>query len=249
MTEKILNYTDGNHITYTISYGSKKMGILYLHGLLSSHKSDKGIQLASYAKENNFSFISLDYTAHGDSSGAPYDFRVGRCLRDILNVLETENYQEPFIIVGSSLGGWLSFLVAEKYSPQVRGILALAAGVDFMPRVWNEMFNDTIRQSLKNGKIIGPSSETKGYCFSYPMFEDAQKYLLLQRNIKYNGPVQLVHGDEDDIVPWETSLAVKNALQSKNVTIHLIKREKHLLKTYDLKKELDIFIKKIGEIK
>lgn len=246
MSEKKLIYENNNHISYTVSYGSKKVGILYLHGLLSSRKSDKGQLLASFAQKNGFSFLSLDYTAHGDSSGEPKDFRVGQCLNDICAVLEQENYQEPFVIVGSSLGGWLSFLLAEKYSSQTLGVLTLAAGVDFMPRIWNQIFDENVRNLLKSGKIIGPSQETMGYCFSYPMFEEAQKHLLLNRTISYDGPVWLIHGDKDDIIPFQTSLEAKNALESSHVEVHLIKGEKHQLKGYDLEKALDSFLKQIG---
>lgn len=246
MTKKVLTYSNGNHISYTISYGEKKRGILYLHGLLSSQKSNKGCQLFEYAQENNLTFLSLDYTAHGESSGKPEEFRIGQCLTDICNVIRHENYKESFIIVGSSLGGWLSFLIAEKYPNQVKGILTLAAGVDFMPRIWNEIFDDTIRQLLKTGRVIGPSADTMGYCFSYPMFEDAEKYLLLKRSIHYTGPVMLIHGDKDEIVPWKTSLAVKEALDSKDVVLQLIKGEKHPLKTYDLKQGIDTFVRRIG---
>ncbi len=229
MTEK-LTRPDGSAIAYTFEKRSD-FGILYLHGLLSNRQTVKGELAQSFAKENDFSFLSLDYTGHGESSGGPCDFRIGQCLRDVEDVMRATKWDMPFVVLGSSLGGWLGLLLCEKYPKQAKGFVGISAGVDFMPTVWNEFFDDKIRAFLEQGGVLGPSPETFGYCWSLPMFQDAERHLLLNRSIKYKGRVILLHGDKDVLIPYQMAFDTQNALESDDVAVVLIKGAEHSLKT------------------
>ena len=132
---------------------------------------------------------------------------------------------------------------AEKLKDRIKGIIACAAGVDFLPMVWKHFFTDDIRNELQNGKVLGPSEETYGYCFSYEMFTQAEPYLLLNRKIHYTGPVILVHGDKDTVIPYQNSLKIKDALESKQVCVQIIKGEGHSLSGFPLERTLKFFIK------
>lgn len=245
MKNKIFIYPNGKKICYTVHNKKAPICLLYLHGLMSCRNSDKGKYLLSYAKKNKLGFLSLDYTAHGESDGNQTEFRVGTCLKDILSVLEYEIKDKRMIVVGSSLGGWLTLLLAEKLKKQIMGIMTLAVAADFTKLVWEYMFNDQVRSLLKEGKTFGPSEETKGHCFTYQMFEEAENHCLLHRNISYNGPCLLVHGDKDDVIPYKNSFAVKDALTSSKVCLQIMKGESHLLKGYDLSMGLDYLLKQI----
>ncbi len=225
MTEKLIR-PDGTSIAYTAERRGEQ-GILYLHGLLSHHKTVKGDLVKKIAEEHNYSYLSLDYTGHGESSGAPCDFRVGQCLRDIEDVMRAVHWDVPFVVVGSSLGGWLGLCLCEKYPNQITGFVGISAGVDFMPVVWNEFFDDKIRAFLKSGGVLGPSAETFGYCWFLPMFQDAEKYLLLTRSIQYKGRVILLHGDKDVLIPYQTAFDTQNALESDDVAVMLVKGAEH----------------------
>lgn len=242
MTEKIYLYPNSKKIAYTIEGEEQETLLIYLHGLLSSRQSQKGQLLKQYAKNKNYGFLSLDYTAHGQSDGKPHEFAVGQCLEDILNVLENEAQNKKLIIIGSSLGGWLSLLLAERKKEQVQGVITLSCAADFLKGVWADMLTQEMKENLKNGTIIGPTEETKGYCFTYKMFQDAEKYYLLNRKIKYNGPVLLVHGDKDELIPYQTSLLVKDSLESRNVEVLIKKGEGHLLENLNLENTIDYFV-------
>lgn len=243
MTHQKLINENNFEIVYTY-IPNKAPCIVYLHGLCSSRNSAKGKRLAQFASEKGFSFLAVDYTAHGESGGVPSDFRVHRCLNDVLSVIKAENITQPLYLVGSSLGGWIAFLLAEQLSHQVKGVLTLAAGVDFLPVVWEQVFDDPIRTLLKQGVVIGPSAETNGYCFSYPMFTEAEEYLLLKRRIHYTGPVILAHGDQDNIISYSNSFKIKDALESAAVDVHIIKGEGHALLSYPLEEVLNFLIQK-----
>ncbi len=239
--KKILN-RENRTIVYEYEPKEKKACVVYLHGLNSSRQSEKGKRLLKFAKEKELGFLSVDYTAHGESEGKPSDFRIARCLNDVLDVLAKEKISNPLYLVGSSLGGWIAFLLAEKMPQQVHGILTCAAGVDFLERVWRQILPSDIKTLLKSGHIIGPNAETKGYCFSYAMFQESKPYLLLHRKINYTGSVILAHGDVDTVVLPNNSFKIKEALLSEDVQVHIIKGEGHALSGYPLEQELERLI-------
>ncbi len=242
-TKKIKN-SKGGIIAYTYINRKNQPCVIYLHGLRSSRKSDKSARINAFCKQNGYSYLAVDYTGHGDSDGEPGDFRVGQCLDDVLAVLEAENVQTPLYLVGSSLGGWIAYLLSERLGEQIKGILTCAAGVDFLPMLWNYVFNDDIRNMLKKGMVLGPNEQTKGHCFTYPMFTEAEPYLLLNRKIGYKGPVVLAHGDKDEIIPYQNSLKIKDALESQDVSVHIIKDEGHLMSGYPIENTLKSLILK-----
>ncbi len=246
MNTKKLKNTAGYLITYTLmpALTTGTPVIVYLHGLKSSRHSEKGKRLEKYAYDNKYGFLAVDYTAHGTSEGLPSDFRIERCLNDVLEVIQAENISNPLYLAGSSLGGWIAFLTAEKLSAQVKSVLTFAAGVDFLPMIWENLFTDEIKSLLKKGVVLGPNELTKGYCFSYAMFTEAEPYLLLNRRILYTGPVILVHGDKDDLIPYQNSFKIKDALESTDVQCHLIKGEGHALLSYPMENALDLLIHK-----
>lgn len=241
--KKIFN-RENRQIVYEWIEAPQKPCIVYLHGLNSSRQSEKGKKLKAYALQNGYAFLAADYTAHGQSEGSPSDFRVGRCLTDVCDVIRFEQIKNPLYVVGSSLGGWIAFVLAEQMPDQIKGILTCAAGVDFLKQVWDKMLPKSVKMLLKRGVVIGPNEQTKGYCFSYPMFKEAKSYLLLHRQINYKGPVILAHGDADTVIKFDNSFKIKEALLSKDVQVHIIKGEGHALSGYPLEKELDFLIDK-----
>lgn len=245
MVNKIFQYPNGQKISYMIYNQSADTFLVYLHGLLSSKTSEKGQQILSFAKKNKMGFLSVDYTAHGDSDGDKTEFRVGKCLEDVLSVIDKELIDKKLILVGSSLGGWLSLLLAEKKKEQVKALMTLAVAADFTKLVWEYMFTDDVRELLKSGKVLGPNEETKGHCFTYQMFEEAEMHCLLHRTIDYDGPVLLVHGDQDEIIPYKNSLKVKDSLLSSKVCVQILKGEHHLLKGYNLSEGINYLLNQI----
>lgn len=228
MTEKILNRANGTFISYEYIAGQGNLTLLYLHGFQSSKQSEKTNWIKQIAQQNQIGYLSLDYTAHGNSSGKPIDFRIGQCLTDVLDVINAV-VQTPIIVIGSSLGGWLSFLLAERLKERIRGIIAMAPAVDFMQDIWKGYLNDELRAYLQSGKTIEASAESMNAPWNYEMFQEAEQHLLLSKGIYYNGPVVLIHGDADTTIPYQKSLQIKDALTTDDVNLHILKGYTHRL--------------------
>lgn len=228
MTENLLKRTDGSCISYEYIAGTKNLTLVYLHGFQSSKNSSKTETIKEVANLHGLNYLALDYTGHGHSSGQAIDFRIGQCLKDALDVIE-QVLQTPMILIGSSLGGWISFLVAEKLESSVKAVIGMAPAVDFMEDMWQHLLTDEIRFALKDGQVIGPNEQTADAPWNYDMFKEARTHLLLTKGICYNSSVVLIHGDVDKTIPYQKSFQIKDALTSPDVVLHILKGYGHVL--------------------
>ena len=60
---------------------------------------------------------------------------------------------------------------------------------------------------------------------------DAQEHFILDKIVNYNGPVRILQGDKDALVPYQTAFKIKDILTSKDTLITLIKEGDHALST------------------
>ena len=227
-----IHTTPHHQIYYEFTPGSKAPVFLYLHGFMSQHDTPKAKALKEIALSCGWGYLTLDYTGHGKSSGEITDIRIGRCLKDAQAVIENALSDQPFVVCGSSLGGWVSLLLALQYPERIKGVIGLAPGVDFTQRVWDNYLPKSVKERLKNGEVFGPSPETGNYCWTYGLFEEAKNHLLKPKGtLDITCPVLLIQGDADKSVPWQETVALKDQLASPDVTLVLVKNMEHTMKT------------------
>lgn len=73
----------------------------------------KAQYLHEWAKAKGRAFLRFDYTGHGQSSGAFVDGCIGDWASDAMAAIEKLT-DGPQILVGSSMGGWISLLVCRS---------------------------------------------------------------------------------------------------------------------------------------
>ncbi|WP_432246508.1 alpha/beta fold hydrolase [Mycolicibacterium sp. ELW1] len=102
--------------------------ILMLHGGGQNRFSWKNT--GQVLADHGFHVIALDARGHGDSDRAPdADYSVDSLSADVLRVLE--QIGRPVVLIGASMGGLTSILVAKEAGPAVVTKLVL---VDVVPR-------------------------------------------------------------------------------------------------------------------
>lgn len=223
-----LEKENGSFLSYERSVIKNAPGLVYFHGLQSNKQSKKAAFLKQYTADRNISYLGFDFSSHGESSGKPEDFTIGQAFDDAKLVLE-KLAEGPQVIVGSSMGGWIGLLAAKYCAPYVRAFVGMAAAPDFTTGVWEHMLNEQAREFLIKGGVLGPSTETKGYCFTYRFFEEAKKHFMLDQKIAYDGPAVLMVGDKDSLVPIKLQTKIKDQLTSGDVSVMIIKDATHAL--------------------
>jgi len=248
MTDLILKRPKKWNLAYTFDKGNKDLCVVYLHGWLANRKRQKALTLQEVAGKNGCSYLSLDYTAHGESGGSPADFTIGQGIADTLDVIAETVPNIPLIIIGNSVGGWIGLWLAEHLKTVV-GFIGLAPAPDITDWIWNKMLPDYAKAEIEKGNILGPMEATHGFCFTKQLFKDGEEHFMLNRPIEFKGPVRILWGDQDDRVEKSRINQIKECLVSDDVAITVIKgSDHHLSRPEDFKIMGEILENMIKEV-
>lgn len=200
--------------------------IVFLPGYLSDMAGSKATALAQWAETEGRECLLLDYSGCGESPG---DFSQGTLTRwrEEVVALVRAHVAGPVVLVGSSMGGWLMLLVARDLGKRVGGLVGIAAAPDFTE--WG--YDAHQKSRLAAGTpVFEPNSYGPDPTPTYPAFwSDGQALRQLDRGIPFDGPVRLLHGQDDADVPPEVSLRLAAALESRDVQLTLVKGGDHRL--------------------
>ncbi|MGH7125264.1 MAG: alpha/beta hydrolase [Stellaceae bacterium] len=221
----------GESIAYRRRQG-RSPGVMFLGGFMSDMTGTKAAALDRFCAERGQAYLRFDYFGHGASSGAFEDATVGRWKADALAVLD-QLTDGPQVLVGSSLGGWIMLLAAMARPKRVRALVGIAAAPDATEDLmWAELSDEQRATMLRDGLLRLPSDYSpEGYIYTRALIEEGRKHLVLRAPIPLRSPVRLLHGMRDPDVPWRTSLALAEALESRDVTVTLVKDGDHRLST------------------
>ena len=225
----ILTREDGATIAYRRSAG-KAPGVVFLGGFMSDMTGTKARTLHEFCAARGQAFLRFDYFGHGASSGAFADATVGRWKDDALAALDRLT-DEPQVLVGSSIGGWLMLLAALARPQRVAALVGIAAAPDATEALMWRRFPESVRTTiLTAGAMRIPSDYSpEGYLITRALIEDGRRHLLPERDIGIACPVRLLHGMADPEVPWQTSIDLASRLRAADVQVTLVKDGDHRL--------------------
>ncbi|WP_412058764.1 alpha/beta hydrolase [Bartonella sp. DGB2] len=206
-------------------------GLVWLPGYGSDMKGDKALAVDSFAQNNGLSCLRFDYSGHGESEGNLYEGTISAWLYEALTLVKT-CMQEPPILIGSSLGGWLALLLARAYLKENRplaGIVLIAPAPDFTEKLILPSLNIIQRANLNEGGQIALEAGNPYAVFSKALFDDGRDHLVMEGILPFECPIVIMHGMEDTVVPYSHSLALLNHLPCQNVTLTLIRDGDHRL--------------------
>jgi len=233
-TFKTLSREDGATIAYHAHPGKgadAPTGVVFMGGFKSDMNGAKALALDAWCQAHGRGLVRFDYTGHGQSSGAFVDGTIGQWFQDALYVLDHLTHG-PQVLVGSSMGGWISLLVALERPERVAALVGLASAPDFTEDLMWTGLNDDQRAELeRHGHVILPSDYDPGdpYIITKALIEDGKNHLLLRDPINIQVPVRLIQGMKDRDVPWQTALKIQDALVTDDVEIQFVKTADHRL--------------------
>ena len=226
-----LEKTDGAMIAYHRLAG-RSPGIIFFGGFASDMTGTKAMAIESYARNRGQAFLRFDYQGHGQSSGEFSDGTIGTWLSDSLAVLDAQT-EGPQILIGSSMGGWLTLLTALKRPERIKALIGIASAPDFTEDLMWDKFDELTKNALlKEGIYYEPTEyDEQPYTITLPLIEDGRTHLVLRDRLGINVPIRLLHGMSDADVPYEVSLKLAEHVVSDDVEVILIKDGDHRLST------------------
>ncbi len=227
---------DGQKLAFSQVIGDKNVknspGVVFLSGLKSDKEGTKAVFLSQWAEKNNRDFLRFDYRGHGASSGTFEETSISDWLEDTKRIV-MELTSGPQILVGSSLGGWISLLFARLFPKKVAGIVGIAAAPDFTAKYSINNLTKVQRKELfSTGKLSFYSEYfEQPLVITEKLIEDGNKNLVLIKEQSIDCPVRLLHGSDDKDVALSTSIEILQRLSSNDVELQIIKGVDHRFST------------------
>ena len=220
--------------------------IIFLHGLMSNIQSKKAKHLKKFVNKNKINLLLFEYSGHGKSSGKFTDFSIKNWVNDSRSIIKKLIKKNKIVLIGSSMGAWIGVILIKYFYQRIKGYVGIASAPDFTEELIWKKLNTSEKNNIKKNRIYKlKSNHNNFYPITKKFIIDGKKNLILNKKIKCNFPVELLHGINDSSVPWFYSLKLLKTLISKKINLTIINDGDHSLsRTQDLKK-LDLAIKNI----
>jgi pimeloyl-ACP methyl ester carboxylesterase len=129
------------------------------------------------------------------------------------------------------MGGWIMLLTALARPKRIAGLVGTAAAPDFTEDLMPETFTEEQKQQLEaQGYAEVPNCyDDEPYKITQALLDDGRNHLVLRDEIPLDCPVRLIHGTNDEDVPWQTSQTIAEKIRSRDVETLFVKNGDHRL--------------------
>ena len=201
---------------------------LFVHGLLSDGDGTKSMHLWESARQKNRSWLRFDQRGQGRSDGTFDDFRISRVVEDLRCVLDFV-CDQPTVIVGSSLGGWVAAHAGLTGRHNIVGLVLIAPAFNFVETIYRSLSVEDQKSWEAEGRRFFPSPyEEDGFALDFDTVIDARRFDLYRNPIEFDHPVVILHGELDDVVPVAVSEKFQASSKS-DVLLEVIPEGDHRL--------------------
>ena len=220
--------------------------IVFLHGFKSDLNGEKPSTFLKFCNSKKIGFLGLEYSGHGKSSGKFINGNISKWTRDTTLVIQKVVKKNDIIFIGSSMGAWISLNQFSLIKNKIKGFLGIGSAPEFLDKLmWNK-FSNKMKIEIKKKGVINLKHGDYEYPITYQLIKDGRKNKILNKKIRQNINVTMVHGSKDKSVPVIYSKKVLKIFQSKKKKLVVIKNGDHSLSSPKwlkiLKKELKLII-------
>ena len=220
--------------------------IVFLHGFMSDLEGKKPKAFLNFAKKNKLGFLALEYSGHGKSTGKFTNGNITKWTRETTILIKKVVKKNRMILVGSSMGSWISLNQFKFFKKQIVGFLGIGSAPQFLDGLmWNK-FSKKMKKEITQNKIIYLKHGNYEYPISLQLIKDGRKNKVLNKKIYDKLKVTMVHGEKDESVPISYSKKVLKIFVNSEKKLVIVKNGDHSLSSPKwlniLKKELKIII-------
>ena len=243
---KYIKISDTKKLRFIDNYYKNKLYIVFLPGFMSDIDGKKPQAFKQYAVKNKLGFLAIEYSGHGKSSGEFTKGNITKWSNDAKNSIKRIVKKNKFILIGSSMGAWISLNQFKYFENQILGFVGIGSAPEFLERLMWKKFP----KKNKNEIITKGLSVIKNGKYEYPitaqLIKDGRKNKILNKKIYQNLNVTMVHGSKDKSVPMIYSRKVLKIFKNAKKRLIIIKNGDHSLSSPKwiniLKKELKLII-------
>lgn len=210
--------------------------VFIMHGLGGYKEQPQLLAMSEAFFEAGYTVVRFDTTnTLGESDGDYADATVTNYYEDLEDIIVWATgqtwYQEPFVLVGHSLGGLSVALFAEKFPQKVKALAPISTVVSGQLSMEIKKVSGELEEWKRTGWRISKSESKPGIIkrLKWSHMEDRLLYDLLPQASKLTMPVLLIVGDQDDTTPPEQQKMLFDRVPGKK-ELHIITRAPHTFK-------------------
>jgi pimeloyl-ACP methyl ester carboxylesterase len=242
---KYLKISNTKQIRYLSNTSKKKLYIVFLHGFMSNIEGEKPKSIFKYAKKNKLGFLALEYSGHGKSTGKFTHGNISKWTNEVRIAIKKIVGRNQFILVGSSMGAWLSLNQFKFFKDQIKGFLGIGSAPEFLQNLmWKKFTKKMKNETIKRG-IYQLKHGNYEYPITYQLIKDGRKNRILNQKIKSKIDVVMIHGSKDEAVPQVYSKKVLKIFNNAKKKLVIIKNGDHSLSSKKGLKKIILELNKI----
>ena len=242
---KYLKISKNKKIRYLSNNYHNNLYIVFLHGFMSNIEGEKPKAIFKYAKKNKLGFLALEYSGHGKSSGKFTNGNISKWSKDVGVLIKKIVKKNNFILVGSSMGAWLSLNQFKSFKKQIKGFLGIGSAPEFLEYlIWKKFTKKMKREILQKG-IINLKHGHYEYPITHQLIKDGRENKIFNKKIKSQINVTAIHGSKDEVVPQSYSKKVLKIFSKAKKKLVIIKNGDHSLSNKQGLKRIGIELHKI----
>ena len=241
-----LKLTKSKRIRYLKLSQKNTSYIVFLHGFMSNLEGKKPKTFLNFAKKNKLGFLALEYSGHGRSSGKFINGNISKWTKETSQLIKKVVKKNKIILVGSSMGAWISLNQFKFFKKQIIGFLGIGSAPEFLEGLMWKKFSKKMKKEIKKNGIINLKHGDYEYPISLQLIKDGKKNKVFNKKIYQKLNVTMVHGDKDKSVPVSYSRKVLTIFIKSKKKLVIVKNGDHSLSSNKwlkiLKKELKLII-------
>ena len=242
---KYLKISNTKKIRYLTNYYKKNLYIVFLHGFMSDLEGDKPKTFYKYCKKRKLGFLGLEYSGHGKSSGKFTNGNISKWTKETQTTIKKIVKKNNFILVGSSMGSWISLNQFKYFQKQIKGFLGIGSAPEFLEKLmWKKFTKKMKKETIKNG-ICNLKVGDYEYPISYQLIKDGRKNNILNKKLRSKIYVTMIHGSKDEVVPTIYSRKVLKLFDKAKKKLIIIKNGDHSLSNKKNLKKITLELNKI----
>ncbi|NCW36805.1 MAG: alpha/beta hydrolase [Proteobacteria bacterium] len=216
--------------------------IVFLHGFMSDLEGEKPKNFLNFSKKYNLGFLALEYSGHGKSSGKFTNGNISKWSKQTHLLIKKIVKKNNFILIGSSMGAWISLNQFKFFKNQIKGFLGIGSAPEFLENLMWKKFTKKMKQETQKKGIYHLKHGNYEYPITYQLIKDGRKNRVLNKPINIETRVTMVHGEKDEVVPVSYSKKVLKIFPKAQKKLIVIKNGDHSLSS---KKWLKIITKEL----
>ena len=243
---RFLKISKTKKLRYISINSNSDLFVVFLHGFMSDLTGEKPKTLKKYCKKRKIGFLAIEYSGHGKSSGKFTKGNISKWTREVKISIRKIVKKRKFILVGSSMGSWLSINQFKYFKQQIKGFVGIGSAPEFLEKLIWKKFTKKMKKEITNKGIINLKNGDYEYPITNQLIKDGRKNKVLNTKIKSKIYVTMIHGKKDEVVPISYSKKVLKLFVKSRKKLIVIKKGDHSLSSY---KNLKVILNEIDLIK